>query len=600
MSRLTVKKYLFNTRPAKLYRLARQAYRDYTLQLVVLIALGFLGGFLEGVGINALIPMFSFVTGSKGTDKISIYLEKLFSVFNLTFSLRTILIFITIIFILKAITLFIIQFMKIRISTSYQKSTMHELFSRTMRADWSYLLNQRIGQLTSVIMIDTMSASGLLKHLSMVIIIITGMTMYVIIALNINAMITLGILCIAALLTFIIKPLFYKTRKASVETTKQNRRVAHYVDSHMLGLKTIKSMHLSKTVIRSAAAIFERLRILAVRKALYKEMTSSLIEPISIIIIILLFAISYKTPGFNIASFAAIIYLINKIFSYTQQLLTNIHGINTKVPHLQQVLRYQEEAKHAEENTHGGSHFKFDTSLEFQEVVFKYASGNDILKNVSFKINKGEMVGIIGKSGAGKTTIVDLLLRLFNPRGGSIALDGTAIQNIDLKEWRDNISYVSQDMFLINDTIRNNIALYDKGVTDLQIIEAAKLANALDIINEKKEELDTIVGERGTLLSVGQRQRIILTRALVRKPSLLILDEATSAVDNESEQKIKHALEGLKGTMTIITVAHRLSTIRTADRLLVLDKGMIIEQGSPDDLLKNKKSYFYQVYTMRE
>ena len=208
------------------------------------------------------------------------------------------------------------------------------------------------------------------------------------------------------------------------------------------------------------------------------------------------------------------------------------------------------------------------------------------------------MIGLIGPSGAGKTTTVDLLLRLFRPQSGELLIDGVNIDEMDKKSWRNNIGYVSQDIFLLNDTIENNIRFYDDSLSPKDIADATKSANIYDFIETLPDKLQTIVGERGIQLSGGQRQRIVLARILARKPSILILDEATSALDNESEHKIQEAIRDLRGKLTIIIVAHRLSTVIHSNRILVLKDGIIAEEGSPQELLNNTKSYFYKNYNI--
>ena len=210
------------------------------------------------------------------------------------------------------------------------------------------------------------------------------------------------------------------------------------------------------------------------------------------------------------------------------------------------------------------------------------------------------MVGLIGSSGAGKTTVADLLLRLFRPNSGKILLDGKDIEEINIKSWRKKIGYVSQDVFLLNDTIKNNIKFFDKSVSSEDIANAVEAASARDFIQKLPDGLNTIVGERGIKLSAGQRQRIALARVLARNPEILILDEATSALDNKSELLVQGAIENLKGKVTVLAIAHRLSTVMNSDRLLVLEKGRILEEGAPRQLLKDKDSHFYKMYNIRE
>ena len=209
------------------------------------------------------------------------------------------------------------------------------------------------------------------------------------------------------------------------------------------------------------------------------------------------------------------------------------------------------------------------------------------------------MVGLIGPSGAGKTTLVDLILRLLKSSQGSILLDGQNVDLVTIEAWRQNIGYVSQDIFLINDTIANNIRFYDYSITDEQIQTAAKMANIYDFIKFCPQGFDTMVGDRGITISAGQRQRIVIARVLARQPQILLLDEATSALDSESEDQIQQVIKDLRGRVTVLVIAHRLQTVMDCDRLLVLDGGRISEEGSPRQLLKNKDSYFFKMYNIK-
>ena len=243
-----------------------------------------------------------------------------------------------------------------------------------------------------------------------------------------------------------------------------------------------------------------------------------------------------------------------------------------------------------------GDAFLFKKSFEFRDVSFGYSADQPVLQNISFEVRKGEMVGIIGPSGVGKTTLVDLILRLFSPQAGTILLDGKDIAAIKLDSWRKNIGYVAQDIFLMNDSVGNNIKFYDESMTDKQIAEAARQADLYEFIQSLPEKFETIVGERGLRLSAGQRQRIVIARILARKPELLILDEATSALDNESEAQIQAVIKKLKGRVTVFAIAHRLSTVMDSDKLMVLEGGRLVEQGEPQKLMADKNSYFFRSY----
>jgi ABC-type multidrug transport system fused ATPase/permease subunit len=227
-------------------------------------------------------------------------------------------------------------------------------------------------------------------------------------------------------------------------------------------------------------------------------------------------------------------------------------------------------------------------SIRFNNLSFSYPTRTEteVLHKISVAIKPDTLVALVGPSGAGKSTFVSLLLRLYNPTSGQILFDEKESLSIPISALRSQMAIVPQDIFLFGGTIRENIAYGKTGASDEMIVEAARKANAWEFISQFPEGFETLVGERGTQLSGGQRQRIAIARAVLKDPKILILDEATSSLDSESERLVQDALEKLMKGRTSIVIAHRLSTIRQADNILVMDSGRIIEQGTHDQLLR--------------
>jgi len=233
----------------------------------------------------------------------------------------------------------------------------------------------------------------------------------------------------------------------------------------------------------------------------------------------------------------------------------------------------------------------FSRAIRFEEVCFEYIPGKPVLKDVSFSAKPGEVVAIVGASGAGKTTLVDLIPRFYLPTSGGITLDGIDTREMELRSLRSLMGIVTQDTILFNDTVRNNIAYGMDDCPHEDVVAAATTANAHDFISQLSEGYETIIGDRGTQLSGGQRQRLAIARSLLRDPEILIFDEATSALDTESELLVQEAIERLLRGRTTFVIAHRLSTIQTADKILVVEDGRLIERGTHTELLEQNGIY---------
>jgi subfamily B ATP-binding cassette protein MsbA len=238
----------------------------------------------------------------------------------------------------------------------------------------------------------------------------------------------------------------------------------------------------------------------------------------------------------------------------------------------------------------------FNQSIDFKNVSFSYEK-EEVLRKISFSASQGEIIAIVGTSGAGKSTLVDLIPRFYDVTDGEILIDGENIKHIELHSLRSLMGIVTQDTFLFNDTVAANIS-YGLEIDQDIVEEAAKAANAHDFIMKLPEGYNSQIGENGISLSGGQRQRIAIARALIKNPPILILDEATSSLDTESEKNVQEAIEQLMKNRTVIVIAHRLSTINNADKIIVLDQGQIIDQGSHEELIE-KNSLYKELYNLQ-
>lgn len=442
---------------------------------------------------------------------------------------------------------------------------------------------------------DVQQTSSLLSLLAQVVQSFSGLLMYLLVAINISPIMTGYTIGGGAMLFFVLRPFLRRAQKIGQQAAGVEKQFAQFLSEHIIGMKSIKAAGAERAAAIEGAAHIRLLRHLSIRQTLIRTVSTSFFQPTAIVLVVVLFLLTYHESGFSIVSFAASLYLIQKMFTYFESGQTALQAINELVPYTRNIAAFKHALDVHRESVEGDHPFTLKESLVFKDVSFSYDKEKLVLDGIHFHVSAGETIGLIGPSGAGKTSIADLLLRLFRPGAGELLLDGVPAESFTLEEWRTHIGYVSQDVFLLNSTIEDNIRFYNKALTNEDIERAAKQANIFDFIRGLPDGFQTITGDRGVMLSGGQRQRIALARALAGEPAFLILDEATSALDHESEKLIHESIRALHGKMTVFIIAHRPSTVAEADTILVLSHGRIVESGAPKELLENHNSYFYKM-----
>ncbi|MDF1672432.1 MAG: ABC transporter ATP-binding protein [Vicingaceae bacterium] len=413
-------------------------------------------------------------------------------------------------------------------------------------------------------------------------------------ALTLITLIPLPILLFA---TYIFKTVIKKAYQQVVEQVSQ---LNTFVQEHITGMSIVQIFNREKVEMDAFSEINKKHRAAHIKTVWAYSIFFPVVEILSASS--LAFLVWYglgevaqkQASAGEIFAFVLFIYML---YRPIRQLADRFNTIQRGIASMERVFNVLD-TKSTIENSGTIKTENLEGNIEFKNVWFAYNDENWVLKDVSFKINKGECLALVGATGAGKSSIINLLGRYYEINKGKIFIDGININDFELENLRQFMSIVLQDVFLFSDTIHNNITLYSETITKEQVIDASTKIGAHEFIEKLPSGYDYDVKERGAMLSVGQRQLISFIRAYVHQPNILILDEATSSIDSESEELIKHATNILTEDRTSIIVAHRLSTIKNADKILVIDKGRIVEEGSHNDLIKvdgyYKKLYDYQ------
>jgi ATP-binding cassette subfamily B protein len=389
-------------------------------------------------------------------------------------------------------------------------------------------------------------------------------------------------------------------KKAFQEVRTQVARLNAFVQEHIVGMAIVQVFNREEKEKEKFVAINRQHRKAHINSVWAYSIFFPVVEILSAISLAFLVwwgvggALRGEvTPG-DLVTFILFIYML---FRPIRQLADRFNVLQMGMVGSERVFRVLDTEAHIEDAGTLTSGITGD--IEFKNVWFAYNDEEWVLKDISFKVKEGETVAFVGATGAGKSSVINLINRFYEFQKGDILINGTSIRDYDISYLRDKIAIVLQDVFLFSDSIRNNISLYNEEITMEQMKEAAEAVGASDFIEKLPESYDYDVKERGGMLSVGQRQLISFIRAYVYNPTILILDEATSSIDTESELMIQRATDRLTENRTSIVIAHRLSTIQKADRIIVMDHGEIVEQGSHEELLTNQGGYYKKLFDLQ-
>ena len=474
------------------------------------------------------------------------------------------------------------------------KNLRGKLYSKVISMPISYFLNKKKGDLMSRITADILEIqTSYLSILELMVREPLTILFTLIVMFTISPELTLFVILFIPISGFIISIIGKKLRKDSKEVQQQQSNFLSMIDETISGQKVIKSFLSESFFDQKFDSINKMLYKFSNRVINRKNLAGPFSEFMGILVIGVLLWFGGKMVLINETisgtTFIVFMGLAYNILTPAKNLSKSFYSIkkgNAAAERVFEIIEFKPD----NDSNRDQLLETFKDKIEFKNVDFSYGQSK-ILDKISFTIKKGQSVALVGSSGSGKTTIANLLNGFYNSNSGSISIDGMEISSITRESLYKNISIVTQESILFNDTIMNNIRIGDLDSIDEDIVNAAKEANAHEFILEQSEKYDTNIGDYGGKLSGGQKQRLTIARAMLKSPSILILDEATSSLDSESEKKIQDAIDKLMVGKTSLIIAHKFSTIKKCDKIILIDKGRILAEGTHDELINSNSSY---------
>ncbi len=568
---------------------------QYKLYFFYLVFIILFEGLINMASILSLIPFTEFILNndlsepSKITRKIIIIYEKLdinISYWSLGF------VFVLFNFI-KVINFVFIRYTVLKIKYRITQDLYSRLVKNFLNADWLFFLKLDRGKFLNTLTKEMDIVGNSLGNITSQIANTLQFFFYLIVPLTINFYLTSSILFSIIIFTF---PFFFLT-KISYKYGKQNLDSANLLINSLNGIlqgaKIILGFGKEISSLQKYKNNFSNHIFYTIRSQMISQAVPQLLVPISILCVVVSTGIFYKSNQ-EISELSAIMWSLIATIPLIINIVRARVGLSTFQPSYEQLLGLNKEAKKSIAQNGKSKIENFNQTIELKNISFEYLKGNLVLNNINLSIKKNEVVSIVGKSGSGKSTIVDLIMKLNSPSSGNIFIDEKNLKDLDNQNYKSLIGYVPQDPFLFDTTIRNNLNWANQNASEEEIWNSLDKANAKEFVAKLPNQIDTMVGERGVSLSGGERQRIVLARAFIKKPEILILDEATSSLDFESENLIYESIKNLSNKMTIIIITHKLSFLKQSSKIFVIEKGQIIDTGNYEDLINKKNSIIYK------
>ena len=567
---------------------------------VGLIVLGGITALLEGIGLSFIHPILK-VAQSGGEVRssggiLSIFVDA-YSVLGIPFTLEYLIVGVASAMTARFFLSFVVAWLKSVLQQTYEQSLRKRAFQSALQAQTRYFDEEGSDDILNAIITETRYSGKAIKYTVQMMEVVFLIGVYLSVMFYIAPEMTVYVLGVLGVLTYVLRFIVEPAYTVGTRVAKANEQVQQSVQAGTQGIRDVKLFGLRNETFEVFSDSLSRFTQSSIDLARNQAAIQNFYDLAAALTLFSLIYIGFVYSGLSLGALGIFLLAMFRFAPLVSRLNSEIYGLEGNLSHLTRTQAFVDDLDYQSEST-GSEPVSRVESIEFDDVFFSYGSGETVLEDLSFDVDRGEFIAFVGQSGAGKSTIVSLLARLYEPNQGEIRANGRPISTYDIDEWRSRIAVVRQQPFIFNDTLTRNISVGNRDATFEDVKRVSEIAKVDEFVNDLPNGYDSQLGDDGVRLSGGQRQRVALARALLKDADFLFLDEATSDLDSSLERDVQAAIESMNRGYGIIAIAHRLSTVKNADRIYTLDDGEIVEYGDHQQLLDDDGEYA-DLYTIQ-
>jgi subfamily B ATP-binding cassette protein MsbA len=566
----------------------------------VLIFLGGVTAFLEGIGLSFIYPILEVAQAedpiSQADGILGAFLE-VYNIFGIPFTLEFLMVGVALAMTVRFSSSFAVAWLRAILRLTYEKALRTRAFSSALTAEAEYFDQEGSDDILNAIITETDYSAQVISNTIKMMETLFLILIYFSVMFYIDPWMTVYALCLLGGITYILQYVIEPAYTVGNRVAEANQQVQQSVQAGTQGIRDVKLFGLmDETYTQFVDAVKQKTRS-GIDLERNKAFIQNFYDLAAALSLFLLIYIGFVYSGLSLGALGIFLLAMFRLSPLVSRLNSHVYSVDGYLSHFIRTEAFLDELESWSEDS-GSEPVSTVSTVEFDDVTFSYEEDETVLDELSFKIDRGEFIAFVGKSGTGKSTIVSLLARLYHPDHGEIRGDARSIAEYDLEEWRSRIAVVRQQPFIFNDTLVNNITVADRDTTRAEVERVSQIAKVDEFVDELPNGYDSQLGDDGVRLSGGQRQRVALARALLKDADFLVLDEATSDLDSNLEKEVQAAIESMNRNYGIIAIAHRLSTVKNADRIYAVDDGEIIESGTHQELLADDGEYA-ELYTIQ-